>query len=186
MMMDSATNLARMQMWRGQLRTAAQTCRQALRFAEEQAATSGHTLFDAGLPHIRLGEIMREWNELDAAEQFIQKGIELGKTGGNLDIVMTGYRFLSRAKQSQGDRAGAWAAMKAFEELANSFKVPIMFFGSVGRKARLSLEQGDLGPPRNGRDSMNHSQNRIRRSSTSFRSSLTASPPGTIADHGSD
>jgi len=146
MMMDSVANLARMQMLRGQLRTAAQTCRQALRFAAEQSAASGHTLFDAGFPHIRLGEIMREWNELESAVQYIEKGIEFGKAGGNLDIVMTGYRFLSRARQSQGDRAGAWAAMKAFEELASSFKVPIMFFGLVARKARLSLEQGDLAP----------------------------------------
>jgi len=146
MMMDSVVNLARMQMWRGQLRAAAQTCRQALRFAEERASATGHTLFDAGFPHIRLGEIMREWNELDSAEQFILKGIELGKAGGNLDIVMTGYRFLSRVKQSQGDGAGAWAAMKAFEEIAISFNVPIMFFGAVARKARLSLAQGDLAP----------------------------------------
>ena len=146
MMMDSVTNLAGMQMWRGQLRAAAETCRQALRFAEERASATGHTLFDAGFPHLRLGEILREWNDLDSAEQSILKGIELGKAGGNLDIVMTGYGWLSRVKQSRGDLAGAWAAMKAYEEIAISFKVPIMSLGTGARKARLLLAQGDLAP----------------------------------------
>ena len=149
MMMVSVTNLARMQMWRGQLRAAAQTCRHALRFAEEWAAVSGRTLFDAGFPNIRLGAVMREWNDLASAEQFIQKGIELGKAGGNLDIMMTGYRFLSRVRQSRGDSAGAWAAIQAFEEIVISFKIPVMSLESAARKARLSLKQGDLAPVEN-------------------------------------
>ena len=146
MMMDAVTNLAGMQMWRGQLRDAAQTCRQALRFAEQRASATGHTLLDAGFPHLRLGEVLREWNDLDSAEQFILKGIELGKAGGNLDIVMTGYGWLSRVKQSLGDLEGAWAAITAYEEIAISFNVPIMFLGTAARKARLSLAQGDLAP----------------------------------------
>jgi LuxR family maltose regulon positive regulatory protein len=146
MMMDAVTNLAGMQMWRGQLREAAQTCLQALRFAEERASVTGHTLLDAGFPHLRLGEVLREWNDLDSAEQSMLKGIELGKAGGNLDIVMTGYGWLSRVKQSRGDLAGAWAAITAFEEIAISFNVPIMSLGTGARKARLSLAQGDLAP----------------------------------------
>jgi LuxR family maltose regulon positive regulatory protein len=144
MMMDSVTNLARMQMWRGQLRAAAQTCQQALRFAEERAAATGHILFDAGFPHIRLGEIMREWNELGSAEQFILKGIEMGTLGGNLDLVISGYGFLLSLRQAQGDLAGVREARQRIEELAISFKNKIMLLEWSARKARLSLAQQDL------------------------------------------
>jgi LuxR family maltose regulon positive regulatory protein len=143
-MMDSVANLARMQMVRGQLSASEQTCRQALQFADEQARASGHPLFDAGFLHIRLGEVLRERNELDSAEESILKGIELGKLGGNLDIVMTGYGFLVGVKKAQGDLAGARAAMKSFEELVVSFDNKIMRFGAVARSVRLSLAQGDL------------------------------------------
>jgi LuxR family maltose regulon positive regulatory protein len=36
--------------------------------------------------------------------------------------------------------------MKEFEAIALSFNVPIMLFGAIARKARLSLAQGDLAP----------------------------------------
>jgi LuxR family maltose regulon positive regulatory protein len=143
-MMDSVANLARMQMLRGQLSASEQTSRQALQFADEQASASGHPLFDAGFPHIRLGEVLRERNDLDSAEELILKGIELGKLGGNLDIVMTGYGFLVGVKKAQGDLAGAWAAMKIFEEIVVSFDNKIMRFGASARSVRLSLSQGDL------------------------------------------
>jgi LuxR family maltose regulon positive regulatory protein len=144
MMMDSVTNLARMQMLRGQLRAAEQTCRRALQFVDEQASTSGRPHFDAGFPLIRLGEILREWNDLDSAEQSILKGIEMGKLGGNLDIVMSGYGFLLSVKQGQGDLVGAREARQTIEELAVTFKNKVLLLESGARNARLSLAQGDL------------------------------------------
>ncbi|HET9590199.1 MAG TPA: LuxR C-terminal-related transcriptional regulator [Anaerolineales bacterium] len=143
-MMDSVANLARMQMLRGQRNASEQTCRQALQFAEEQARAKGHPLLDAGFPHIRLGEALREKNELDLAEQFILKGIEMGKLGGNLDIVISGYGFLLSVRQAQGDLAGARAARQRIEELAVSFKNKIMLLEWGVRLARLALVQGDL------------------------------------------
>jgi LuxR family maltose regulon positive regulatory protein len=145
-MMDSVAGLARMQVLRGQLHGAEQTCRQALEFAAEQAAAQAHPVFDAGFPHIRLGEVLRERNDLVTAEQFILKGIELGRQGGNLDIVMSGHGFLARLKQAQGDPAGARAAMKTVEEMAVSFKNRFVLFEVATRSARLSLAQGKISP----------------------------------------
>jgi LuxR family maltose regulon positive regulatory protein len=101
-------------------------------------------LFDAGFPHLRLGEIMREWNNLDSAEQLILKGIEMGKLGGNLDIVISGYGFLLGLRQTQGDRVGAREARQRIEELVVSFNNKIMLLEWSARKARLSLAQEDL------------------------------------------
>lgn len=143
-MMDSVAGLARMQTWRGQLRAAEQTCRQALRFAEEQASATGQPLFDAGFPYIRLGEVLREWNDLDAAERAMLKGIELGKLGGNLDIVVSGHGFLAKVKEAQGDLAGARAAAQTVEALAVSFGNRLMLAEVAARSARLALAQGDI------------------------------------------
>jgi LuxR family maltose regulon positive regulatory protein len=145
-MMDSVVGLARMQLLRGQLRAAEQTCRQALLFAEEQARASGHPLFDAGFPYVRLGENLRERNELEAAEGFILKGIELGRQGGNLDIVASGNGFLARVRQAQGDPEGALAAMRTVERTAASFDNKIVLLEIAAYSARLSIEQGNLEP----------------------------------------
>jgi LuxR family maltose regulon positive regulatory protein len=143
-MMDSVANLARMQMLRGQLSISEQTCRQALQFADNQTRAKGHPLFDAGFPHIRLGEALREQNDLDSAEQFILKGIELGKLGGNIDIVISGYGFLLSVRQAQGDLVGAREAKQRVDELAVSFKNKIMLLEWSARQARLALAEGDL------------------------------------------
>ena len=143
-MMDSVTNLASMQMIHGRLHAAAQTCREALQFADEQTESGGHQLFDAGFAHIRLGAVLLEWSDLDTAAWHVAKGIELGRQGGNLDIVMTGHGFLARVKQAQGDPAGASAAMRTIEQMAPAFhnRFLVIEVGAFG--ARLSLARGDL------------------------------------------
>jgi LuxR family maltose regulon positive regulatory protein len=143
-MMDSVVGLAGMQMLSGQLRAAEKTCRDALLFADEQASASGYSLLDAGFPHIRLGEILRERNDLVTAERFILKGIELGRQGGNLDIILTGHGLLAAVRQAQGDLVGARAAMQMAEKMAVSFQNRFVLFEVATHSARLLLAQGDL------------------------------------------
>jgi LuxR family maltose regulon positive regulatory protein len=143
-MMDSVTNLASMQMRRGQLRAAAQTCRDALQFAGEQTEPGGHQPFDSGFAHIRLGTIQLEWNDLDRAAWHMAKGIELGRQGGNLDIVMTGHGFLARVKQAQGDQAGAREAMETVEQMARVRHNRFVVVEAAAYRARLALEQGEV------------------------------------------
>jgi LuxR family maltose regulon positive regulatory protein len=144
MMMDSVANLAAMQMSRGQLHAAAQTCREALQFADQQTESGGHPLFDAGFAHNRLGTILLEWNDLDRAAWHVAKGIELGRQGGNLDIVMTGHGFLVRVKQAQGDLAGAREAMYTVEQMARAYHNRFLLIEVEAQSSRLALACGEL------------------------------------------
>jgi LuxR family maltose regulon positive regulatory protein len=142
--MDSVANLAGMQMTRGQLHAAAQTCRDALQFVEQQIESGGHPVFDVGFAHNRLGIILFEWNNLDLAARHIARGIELGRQGGNLDIVMTGHGFLARVKEAQGDPAGAREALQTVEQIARGFRNRFLLIEHEARSSRLALAHGEL------------------------------------------
>jgi LuxR family maltose regulon positive regulatory protein len=144
MMMDSVTNLAGMQMRRGQLHAAAQTCRDALQFTEQQIEFGGQPVFDVGFAHNRLGTILFEWNDLDQAAWHIAKGIELGRRGGNLDIVMSGSAFMARVKQAQGDPAGAREVMQTVEQMAQARHNRFVLIENEAYASRLALARGEL------------------------------------------
>lgn len=143
-MMDSVANLASMQVVRGQLRAAALTCQTALTYADEQARSSGYPLFDAGFPHIRLGAVLCEWNDLESAAQHVLQGIELGRQGGNLDIAQTGMVVLSRIRQAQNDAAGAREAIQTVEQIQQKFNNPMVASATAALSARLALIHGNL------------------------------------------
>jgi LuxR family maltose regulon positive regulatory protein len=143
-MMDSVAGLAEMQMLRGQLHTSAQTCRRALQFADERTRSGGPPLFDIGFPHVKLGEIHYEWNDLKTAAQHLTKGIELGRLGGNLDIFMSGHGFLARVKQAQGDPVGAREVMRTVEMMVPAFHNRFVLIEVGAHGARLALAQGNL------------------------------------------
>lgn len=65
-----------------------------------------NVFFPAGQGYIGLGSIYLERNDLEAAEDHLQYGLELCRRGG-LDGAFIGRMQLSRLRQAQGDLAGA-------------------------------------------------------------------------------
>jgi LuxR family transcriptional regulator, maltose regulon positive regulatory protein len=66
--------LADSQLLRGRLREAAETLRQALRFSAEKDI---HAVPGTGVAHMKLGEVLREWNDLEAAKSHLLEGTEV-------------------------------------------------------------------------------------------------------------
>jgi LuxR family maltose regulon positive regulatory protein len=101
-------HLGSMQMQQGQLRAAAQTCRQAFALAEEMGRYSSPFF---GISQAQYGGLLYEWNDLDAAQQQIEEGIAQGKVWNSWEALLPGYLNLARVKQAHGDFSGAFAAL---------------------------------------------------------------------------
>jgi len=50
-----------------------------------------------------MGEVLREQNDLESAERYLQKGFEIGKSLTRSDWLLDGYVSLIRLKLGQGD-----------------------------------------------------------------------------------
>jgi LuxR family maltose regulon positive regulatory protein len=139
----SVINLARLQMIQGRLLTAAAT------FEEAARVSSGPGEMLVGNPayYFGVGDLLREWNDLDAAERHVEQGMDLveGMPTVDADVVAFGYIVLSRVQQAKGEYGAAIATLEDFLRLANQRN----FFTSAlsrasAERARVWTKQGDL------------------------------------------
>jgi LuxR family maltose regulon positive regulatory protein len=97
----------------------------------------------AGQPHIYIGSILREWNELEAAMTHLIEGIELCEPTRLLDALTDGYLAMARVHQGQGDLSGA---IDAFHNAQQTLKVPnpepVSLIRADDCQVRLWLAQG--------------------------------------------
>ena len=129
--------LSRIQTARGKSRQAAESYRQMI----EQ----GGQLPIVGLAHYDLGRLSYEWNELDAAADFLGRGIEIVRRGGSLEFEVGGYSALAFIKQAQGDASAARAALqRAAQLLENPDISPSTRLYNLASQVAVALGQGDL------------------------------------------
>ncbi|UCF96866.1 MAG: tetratricopeptide repeat protein [Spirochaetaceae bacterium] len=101
----------------GRLHEARRTYEQVL---EQTVDDTGNLMPVAGLAMMGLGNLLREWNDLDSAERQLNEGIELVR---NLGVVGTldGYIALARVKQAQNLPHEAQAVMDTVHKIAARF-----------------------------------------------------------------
>jgi len=122
---------------RGRLHQAAELCRQAIR--------SGERSPPGALAHNELSALLYEWNDLEAAADHLQQGIELGQRGGNVEIQIGSYRTLARVKQAQGDASAALDALQKAHQLAHDSDVPpLMHARNAACHVQIALAQDDI------------------------------------------
>jgi LuxR family maltose regulon positive regulatory protein len=107
-------DLARLRVKMGQLRRAESDCRETLAAGSDPY----HPLFPVAQAYAMLGEILRERDELDAAEQTISAGLLQCGTAGYQRYVAYGHVSAARLKFAQGDLAGMERSLDAAEETA--------------------------------------------------------------------
>ena len=92
----------------GALHLAVATCRQALTWSAAQGAGPSPI---AGVLHLSLVELLREWNDLDAAQCHLTDGIALCAQWGHVDLQLFGPLFQARLLAAWGDLDGALAVL---------------------------------------------------------------------------
>ncbi|PIE80369.1 MAG: hypothetical protein CSA11_08610 [Chloroflexi bacterium] len=89
-----------------------------------------------------MGEIYREWNQLDKAAALSAEGLALFKRWSEIS-GLDGYVWSARIRQAQGDEAGALADMEKAKEIAARFDTWELGNYMVGiLRAQLDIEQG--------------------------------------------
>jgi LuxR family maltose regulon positive regulatory protein len=137
----SLAQLAEQHIAQGHLHQAAALYRQAIQLAEEQSTSPPPVTSTA---YSGLGEVLREWNQLDEATRYLNKSIELGLQW-NEAVTLDGYISLARVLQAQGNAEAALAATHKVGEVVRKFD-----FSSLGDETfsayqvRMWIVQGNL------------------------------------------
>jgi LuxR family maltose regulon positive regulatory protein len=132
---------AELTMRQGRLHQAAAAYRQALDMVTD---ARGNRLPIAGAALIGLGELSREWGDLDAATQYLLEGIRLSEQWTEVG-PLEAYISLARVLWAQGDREGAWRAIGVAQELAALYDLTDLDDLTVAIfRAWLHVAQGDL------------------------------------------
>jgi len=141
----SRTLMGRLYVLQGRLRQAAATyeqVRQALPGPEALQTSFGSFFY-----HFALGDLLREWNELDAAERHLLQGMALVNEPLTLEplVATLGYTALARLQQARGNSREALATLDALAQVARlrRFAPHLMTQGAAVR-AQLELAQGNL------------------------------------------
>lgn len=139
----ASCNLSGTLILQGQLRKAAATLQNVLEFADECAGHGARRLPFAGLAFTGLATVLREWNDLEAAERFAREGVRLSEQWGQAEVTMHGYVELAQVLQVRGDENGALDAIQKAMQIARDLSAwTITPLGSA--EARLHLAQGDV------------------------------------------
>jgi len=141
----SMANVARLHLLQGRLRQAASTLEQLLHLA------SGHRELQAMLNgvdyYFLLGELLREWNQLEQAEQHLEQGMDLdkGMLTAEAEMITRGYLALARLQQACRQSTRAVQTLDAFAQLAHErgFAPTLLAHGTAVR-AQVALAQGHL------------------------------------------
>ena len=99
--------LADLALRQGQLRTAGGYWRRALDAIQEEDKWGKFPLPLTGWVYIRMGELLVEWNDLDAARDHLTEGLARAEMGGDPRTLISGYLALCHLELSNGDAAKA-------------------------------------------------------------------------------
>ena len=136
--------LAELYLEHGQLGRAEALHRQALSLVEDRFGLGTRHIPLAGAAHIGLGKLLYEWNDLEAARQHLEKGLELTNQQGGLGFPREASLALAFLHQALGDEQAAVAQMQQAEEMARTAPRPQVMEQVSLHKVRLQLAQGQV------------------------------------------
>ena len=141
----SIASLARLYVLQGRLRQAATTYAQVVQEVPRPEVL--HVMFSCYFYYFGLGDLLREWNDLEAAAQHLEQGMALVNEALPLDpwVAFLGYTALARLQQARGNTTAALTTLDALLRLAERrhFAAQLMSQEAAVR-AQLELVQGNL------------------------------------------
>ena len=134
--------LAHVQMAQGQLRQAFKLAQQGLRLISERNCDLWWT---AAGTYICVGQLFYEWNDLENALFYVEKGLALSKQAGYKDMLAYGYTVLAKTKQAQGAGEEAFQLIEQGEYSLQGRQNQSWIVATMATsQIRLSLMQGNM------------------------------------------
>jgi LuxR family maltose regulon positive regulatory protein len=140
LVLKAMSRQAELQMARGRLRSADHVLQRTLRFAVEQG---GDSLPATGEVHVIIGELLYEWNDLEAAARRLKEGIRLAERMGQFETLVDGYVALSRAEMAQDNTERALESAREANSLAQRSGAGEAIVEAAAWNARLHLTRND-------------------------------------------
>jgi LuxR family transcriptional regulator, maltose regulon positive regulatory protein len=137
----SSNQLGQVQRAQGRLEAALGTYREAM---EAAAEPGGPALQAAGPAQVGMAAVLYERGQLDAALRHATQGTALCRQLGYSPPLVAGLATLARIRQTQGDRAGARAAIAEAEQVGLSPAMVGLLNPVPALRARLALAHGGL------------------------------------------
>jgi LuxR family maltose regulon positive regulatory protein len=116
--------LADLELQQGRLREAASYWQKALAGIEDRSTWGALPLPLTGWVYIRMGEILYEWNRLEAAREHLSRGLERAELGGDVRSMIAGYLLAGRLSLAAGDVEGAVEHLEKARPLLESAHFP--------------------------------------------------------------
>jgi len=141
---SSMTLLARLHVLQGRLRKAAAAYAQVVQVVPRPEVLQ--TAFSSLFYYFGLGDLLREWNELEAAEQHLAQGLALVKETLTVEpfVAILGYTALARLQQARGDASAVLATLDGLMHLAKQRHFAAHLLTKVAAvHAQLELAQGN-------------------------------------------
>jgi LuxR family maltose regulon positive regulatory protein len=141
----SISNLARLQLLQGRLRQAASTIEQVMHLASGRGRLQA--LLNGADYYCILGDLLREWNQLDRAKQQLEQGMDLdrGTVTAEAEMVTQCYLAFARLQRACGQRTQARETLDAFELLSRQRGfAPVLLARGAAVQAQVELAQGNL------------------------------------------
>jgi LuxR family maltose regulon positive regulatory protein len=132
--------LAQLAVTRGRLREAHRIYREGLGLVEKPGKPAPPGV---GYAYVGLADVLREWNELESAADYAERGVALCKLIGQAEILMPGYVTLARLQRSRGDPEAALATLQEASRVASELSAWSLESVYV-HLARLWLFKGEL------------------------------------------
>ena len=130
------------QIFQARLKQAEITLQRALDIA---TGDEGQLLPVAGYPLAKLGELTCEWNHLDQALEYSEKGLKLCKLLGHVDLIAKSYTALARVRLARADHEGVQNILEQADQLALETKLdPWAITWLEDCRIRLWLSTGKL------------------------------------------
>jgi LuxR family maltose regulon positive regulatory protein len=114
------SSMATLLMVLGQNHRSEEIYREALPLA---AQSNGQMLPIAAHIYSGLSRLMYEWNDLNAAQDYIEKAFDFGQNWGDADTLVTAHVMLARIRQARGDEQGAEESISAAESLIRTRQI---------------------------------------------------------------
>ena len=97
-----------------------------------------------GYAHVRLADLLCEWNELDTAEQHAAQGLAISRAERNEEFESYALIALAQIKQAQGDAASASELGKQAMALARKRNIPTEIRFIAPRHVKILIQQDRL------------------------------------------
>jgi len=139
--------LVHAQALQGQLRQAATTYQQTLKMATDHGMLATPAI---GVAQVGMGEVLRERNDLEVAENLLWQGITLcAGWGGLAEVALDGYRALAHVLQARGNPDGALTVLQEAEAVGRDGNVAQYAARVAVTEAELWLRsaRGEVAPP---------------------------------------